>query len=431
MHIKNDTVARLLLGTPLPRMFRVRQNFPRDRIAPEAIPGMIDSLLGQDGLATTVRPGMRVAITAGSRGIANAAAIIRSLAGFISSRGASPFVVPAMGSHGGATAEGQVELLAELGITEESVGCPIISSMETVKVGVTETGVDVFMDRNAAEADGVVVFCRVKPHTDFRGPYESGIMKMLAIGLGKQQGAEYCHNEGMGKMPENIPLFGNAVLASGKILFAVAVIENAYDETCRIHALPPDRIAKEEPELLSVAWSLMPKILVPECDLLIIDQIGKNFSGCGMDPNITGTFYTPGLTGGIRYQRVCVLDISDESHGNFSGLGVCDATTRRVFDKVDTNSTYTNAVTCKILADAKIPAVMNNDRECIQLCIKTLVGLGDRPARVVRIANSLHIGTIWLSEAYLETARRHPEMEVLTEPRELAFAANGDLEQFH
>ncbi|MDR1536295.1 MAG: nickel-dependent lactate racemase [Planctomycetota bacterium] len=369
---------------------------------------------------------MRIAITAGSRGIANVVSITRTLADFVRECGGVPFIVPAMGSHGGATAEGQLRLLAELGITGDAIGCEIRSSMEVAAVG-TVNGDDVCIDKLAAEADGVIVAGRVKPHTDFRGPYESGIMKMLVIGLGKQRGAEFCHNNGMAKMAETIPLLGRVILENVNIVGAVAIIENAYDETCQIHVLRPEDVARREPELLRTAFSLMPRILFPECDLLIVDRIGKNFSGGGMDPNITGTFYDPSLSGGLKCKRVCVLDLSPESHGNFSGLGVCDATTRRVFEKIDADSTYTNALTCKVLADAKIPCVMDNDRECIQMCLKTLPGSNTAAMRVIRIPNSLHIEKIRLSESYYNEAIAHPLIEVLENPAEMRFAATGDL----
>lgn len=427
MIINIPTVSDLLAGTPLPKMFACRQVFPRRALGCSEIPQCIRSLLGRRNYAEKIHPGMRIAITAGSRGIANVVEITRSIADFVKERGAIPFVVPAMGSHGGATAEGQTALLADLGITEAAVGCEIRSSMEVRKIGVDDIGNDVYIDSIANEADGIIVACRIKPHTDFRGPYESGIMKMLVIGLGKRRGAEFCHNEGMEKMAENLPRIGKVILKKANILLAVAVIENAYDETGEIHALLPGEVEEKEPELLRKAFDLMPRILFPECDLLIIDQIGKNFSGCGMDPNITGTFYAPWLSGGLKHKRVCVLDISPESHGNFSGLGVCDATTKRVFEKVDTNSTYTNALTCKVLADAKIPCVLNNDKECIQMCLRTLPGTDTTAKRVIRISNSLHVDSIWLSEEFYKEAMQHPMLEILSEPKEMTFSLEGKI----
>ena len=309
-------VAELVSDQKLPKMFRIRQKFPRERILPEDIPGVIEKLLAEEKFISQVKPGMRIAITAGSRGVANVALITKCIADFVKKAGADPFVVPAMGSHGGATAEGQREILASYGIVEEYIGCPILSSMEVKKIGVNEEGMDVYIDRYAAEADGIIVSCRIKPHTAFRGPYESGIMKMMTIGLGKQHGAEVCHAAGFKHMAKYVPMFGKAILENAPVLFAVASIENAYDETAKLVAVHADEVVEKEPPLLKEAFDKMPRILVDECDVLVVDQIGKNFSGDGMDPNITGTFCTPYATGGIKSQRVCVLDLSPETHGN-------------------------------------------------------------------------------------------------------------------
>nr|MCR4707851.1 lactate racemase domain-containing protein [Clostridiales bacterium] len=296
---KRPFVASLVSDTFVPKMFRVRQVFPRPRIASEEIPGIIDALLSEEKFASRVKPGMRIAITAGSRGIANNALTTKCIADFCKKRGAKPFVVPAMGSHGGATAEGQREVLESYGITEEYLGCPILSSMEVKKVGVNEEGFDVCIDKNAAEADGIILGCRIKPHTAFRGPYESGLMKMMAIGLGKQVGAQQCHEQGFKNMAKNVPMWGRTILKNAPILFGVPTIENAFDETCKIVAVAAEDIEAEEPVLLKEAFSYMPRIWVDSCDVLIVDHIGKNFSGDGMDPNITGTFCTPYATGGI------------------------------------------------------------------------------------------------------------------------------------
>ena len=230
-------VADLVSSQELPKMFKVRQTFPRPRIEPEDIPGIIRGYLSEEAFTSKVRPGMRIAITAGSRGIANVALVTKTIADYVKSRGAEPFVVPAMGSHGGATVEGQKEVLGSYGITESYLGCPIHSSMEVKKIGVNEEGMDVFIDKYAAEADGIIVSCRIKPHTAFRGPYESGIMKMMAIGLGKQHGAEVCHEAGFKNIAKYVPMFGKAIIENVPVLFAVAVIENAFDETCKMYSL--------------------------------------------------------------------------------------------------------------------------------------------------------------------------------------------------
>lgn len=420
-------IADMVSGQKLPKMFRVKQKFPRQRIAVEEIPGIIAHLLSAEKFASKVKPGMRIAITAGSRGVANVALTTKCIANFVKSRGASPFIVPSMGSHGGATAEGQREILEGYGITEEYVGCPIISSMEVKNIGLTEDGREVFIDKHAAEADGIIIGCRIKPHTAFRGPYESGIMKMMAIGLGKQYGAQVCHEAGFKNMAKNVPMFGKAIIQNAPILFAVPTIENAYDETSKITAVNADEIAEKEPELLKEAFANMPRILVDSCDVLVVDQIGKNFSGDGMDPNITGTFCTPYATGGIDAQRVCVLDLSPETHGNGIGLGYSSATTKRVFDKLDLAAMYPNAITCTVLGGVRIPIVMESDREAIQVCVQTCNEIDKENPRIVRIPNSLHIDHIMLSEAYYGEIKGNPDIEIESEPAYLPFDEDGNL----
>lgn len=424
---KRPFVASLVSDTFVPKMFRVRQVFPRPRIDPADIPSIIDGLLSEEKFASRVKPGMRIAITAGSRGIANSALTTKCIADFCKKQGAHPFVVPAMGSHGGATAEGQREILAGYGIVEEYVGCPIVSSMEVKKVGTNEAGIDVYIDRHAAEADGIILGCRIKPHTAFRGPYESGLMKMMAIGLGKQAGAQQCHEAGFKNMARNVPMWGRCILKNAPILFGVPTLENAFDETCKIVAVAAEDIEAQEPELLKEAFTYMPRIWVDRCDVLIVDQIGKNFSGDGMDPNITGTFCTPYATGGIDAQRVAVLDLSPETHGNAIGLGYASATTQRVFDQLDLASMYPNAITCTVLGGVRIPIVMESDRECIQCCIQTCNEIDKQNPRLVRIPNSLHLEHILLSEAYYEEAKANPHLVIEGEPEPMPFDEDGNL----
>lgn len=332
-----------------------------------------------------------------------------------------------MGSHGGATAEGQRAILEGYGITEEYTGCPIISSMEVKKIGINAEGKEVFIDKNAAESDGIILGCRIKPHTAFRGRYESGMMKMMAIGLGKQHGAEQVHEEGFHNMAKNLPLFGRCILENAPILFGVPTIENAFEETCKIAAVAAEDIETVEPELLKEAFSYMPRILVDECDVLVVDQIGKNFSGDGMDPNITGTFCSNSASGGIKAQRVVVLDLSPETHGNGIGLGYSSATTKRVFEQLDLPSMYPNAITCTVLGGVRIPIVMESDREAIQVCIKSCNEIDKTRPRLVRIPNSLHIEHIMLSEAYWEEAQANPALTIESEPAYLPFDEDGNL----
>lgn len=430
MEIKQGgVVSQLLANVPIPPMFLAEQTFPRPVIPPEEIPAVVAAQLSREPFRSKLRPGMQIAITAGSRGIANVALITRSVVDFVRSTGAVPFIVPAMGSHGGATAEGQLEVLSSYGITPESMGCEIRSSMEVVQLGVSDTGLPVYLDRNACQSDGIIVSCRLKPHNAFRGPYESGPCKMMAVGLGKQKGAERVHADGMGRIGQNIPSIAKVILEKAPILFALPCIENAYDETCRIEAIDRDDILTREPELLKEAFGLMPSLLVGEGDVLIVDETGKNYSGTGVDPNITGTFSTEYAHGGVKVQRTCFLDLSEASHGNSLGVGLASVITKRFFDKIDLEKMYPNCITSTVLASARIPCVVYSDREAIQMCIRTCNGIDQSDPRVIRIPNSLHVGRIMLSRAYYQDvlAGRWPGLRACSAPEELRFDGEGTL----
>ncbi len=422
-----DIVKKLLQEVELPRMLRVRQHFSRPFIAPADIPAAIAGQLRQERFAARIHPGMRVAITAGSRGVANVAIITRAVVDFCLAAGAKPFIVPAMGSHGGATAEGQAAVLASYGITDAAMGCPILSSMDTVPIGQTDDGHPVHIDRNAAGADAIILCCRIKPHTAFRGPYESGIMKMMTIGLGKQHGAEICHEAGFGEMARLVPLFGRVIRDNAPIAFAVAAVENAYDETAFITALEPQQFDEEEPKLLKTAFSLMPRIFFDSCDVLIVDEIGKDISGDGMDPNVTGTFCTPYASGGIAAQRVCVLSLTAASHGNANGMGMADAITSRFWQQVDLGQSYPNAITSTVLAPVKIPPIMPSDADAIRLCLKTANAIDRRAPRIVRIKNTLQLGSIEVSEAMRAEAEAHSALAIESEAAPLVFDTDGNL----
>ncbi|MBR0248494.1 MAG: DUF2088 domain-containing protein [Synergistaceae bacterium] len=429
MNIANGgTVSKLLADVPIPRMFRAKQTFPREVISPEEIPAKILTELSREPFASKVKPGMSIAITAGSRGVANVAVITRAIADFVKSKGATPFIVPAMGSHGGATAEGQLEVLEGYGITPATMGCEIRSSMEVVHLGVSDTGQNVYIDRNAYESDGIIVSCRLKPHNAFRGPYESGPCKMMAVGLGKQRGAEQVHGAGMGHIADNIPSIARVILEKAPVLFAIPCIENAYDETCRLVAIDAPDIMKREPELLKFAFSQMPKILAEECDVLIVDETGKNYSGTGVDPNITGTFSTEYATGGVKVQRTCFLRLSEESHGNALGVGLASVITKRFYDAIDPEKMYPNCITSTVLASARIPCVVATDKEAIQMCIRTCTGIDKNRVRVIRIPNSLHIGHIMMSETYYDDvmAGKWEGLTAESEPENLVFS-DGNL----
>lgn len=422
-----EAVNALVDNTLLPKMFRARQSFPRPALDPKQIPQLLTQQLEASAAGRKITPGMSVAITAGSRQIANSAAILRCIAGFVRKSGGSPFLVPAMGSHAGATARGQQEMLAGLGITEASAGCPIRSSMETVRIGQNDEGVDVYMDRTAWEADAVIVFNRIKPHSGFRGTYESGLVKMMAVGLGKQYGAEVLHSKGITHLADNIYLFGKAVLERSRILLGVAVLENAYDETAQLHVLEADEILSKEPLLLKKAFAYMPRISVGSCDALIVEKLGKNYSGGGMDPNITGRFASPLFQGNFHAQRIGVLDLSEETHGNANGIGLADVICKRAFDKIDAATTYPNAITTTAHINVRIPMVMMNDRLTIQTCVKGCYDIDRQNPRVVLIKNTMDLEHIWLSQSYLAQAEAIDGLEVETAPAEISFDRDGSI----
>ncbi len=410
---------------PIPGMCRVRQRFDRDGISDVA--AVLREKLNDEKLKARIRPGMRVVLIGSSRQIANMPLILKKLAAFVRAQGGEPCIIPAMGSHGGATAEGQKALLEGYGITEDYCGCPILSSMETVRVGQLPDGDEVRMDRFAHEADAVIVVGRIKAHTAFRGTYESGLVKMMAIGMGKRAGADSLHRAGFGKMGERLPLYAKVVFDNCNVIFGVAPIENEFDQTCRIEVIPAEEIFDREPELLRYAKSRLPRILLPETDVLIVGEIGKNFSGSGMDPNVTGTFGTPYATGGIQKQRVVVLDLSEQTHGNFIGLGMADTTTKRAFEKLDTNAAYFNMLTSTVLCVGKIPMVLEDDKLAIQAALKTLTQVDRAHIRTVYLKNTLSLETIMVSEALLEQVRGRDDMEILEQPHPLSFDSEGRL----
>ena len=301
--------------------------------------------------------------------------------------------------------------------------------MDTVELGLSSTGQNVYVDRNAFESDGIIISCRIKPHNAFRGPYESGPCKMLAVGLGKQKGAEQVHSAGMGHIAENIPSIARVIIEKAPVLLACPCIENAYDETCRLEAIDAGEILSREPELLRFAFSQMPSILVGEGDVLIVDETGKNYSGTGVDPNITGTFSTDYATGGVKVQRTCFLGLSGASHGNALGVGLADVITRRFYESIDPEMMYPNCITSTVLKSARIPPVVATDKEAVQMCIRTCTGIDREHVRVIRIPNSLHIGRIMLSEAYYSDvlAGKWAGVSALSEPEELAFDETGRL----
>ena len=425
-----ETITDLIKNQPIPRMVRIRQNFDRSHIPVEDIAATVQRELDREDLGGKIKPGMKIAITCGSRGMTNNALMARAMVDFVKSKGAEPYIVASMGSHGGATAEGQTQILKDYGITEEAMGCPVKSSMETVQIGLSGVRKQpVFIDKNASEADGILLFNRIKPHTSFRGPYESGLMKMMAIGLGKQKGAESIHHQSPAIMHELVEEYGRTILENCPVLGGIAVIENAYDDTYLIKGLTPQEIIDEEPKLKEISYQTIAKLLFDECDVLVVDKIGKNISGDGMDPNISGRFVLPQYcSGGIDAEKVVVLDITDETHGNAQGIGLAEVTTRRLVNRMKLEMTYPTGVTNTFLHLMKIPMIMDNDREALQLALMCCPEAEDHDhMKLIRIPNTAHIGEIEISEGLLPLAKANPNIEILTDLYDLPFDGQGNL----
>ena len=403
---------------PLPRFVKVRQHFEKGRTHDIA-----KEVKAKSAPHLTHLHGKKIAVGIGSRGIANIREIARTLVDELRAAGAEPTIIPTMGSHGGATAAGQAEVLASYGITLESMGVPIDPSMEVASIGELEPGLPAYVAKSALQADGIVVIARVKPHTGFRGPIESGVAKMLTIGLGKQIGTDSIHGLGFGRFAELIPRMAKAVVEKTRVLFALAIVENAYEQTCRIETISREEILamEKEAELLEESKRIMGRILFPEFDALVIEEIGKNISGDGQDPNVTGLYITRYCSGGPRFQKSVIFDLSEESHGNANGMGSADVITRTLFDKIDFVSTYTNAFTSTEFLPVKIPMVAETKEDALRIALKSCNGVAPGKQRVVWIKNTFALEEVVISEALLEEARAHPRVEILTPPGDIGF----------
>lgn len=412
----------------LPKMYRIRQ-----KLDPPVVPDVAAAVrteIGTLDLRGRLKPGGRVAVTGGSRGVANIAAILRATCDSLKELGAKPFIVPAMGSHGGGTAEGQLAVLARYGVTPESMGVPILSSMETVEIGRMGWGLPVLVDRHASEADHIVLVNRVKPHTNFRCQVESGLLKMLVIGLGKHQGALLAHRAavdvGLDRM---VPEVGRFSLGKLPILFGIGSVENARHQTALVRALLPEELERGEAQMLQEAWRLLGRIPFDFLHLLIVDEIGKEISGTGMDPNVIGRmyFYPNEEPKSPRYVRILVRDLTKETAGNAVGMGLADFGTRRLANKVNFHYTYTNALTGLAPMRSKMPIIFETDRDAIQGALKT-IGLTEPPdAKVARIRNTLAVEYLQASEALLSEVEGRADLEIVDGPWEFRFSDAGDL----
>jgi hypothetical protein len=419
-----EEIREVLRSVELPNVALVGQRID----TPPALASIREGV--RKALEAVELPSGSVAIGVGSRGVSGVGEIVAALVEVLKEAGAEPFVVPAMGSHGASTAEGQAEVLAHLGVGEESVGCPVRATMEAVGFGETPSGVAVFMDRNAYEADSVVVVNRVKPHTAFRGTVESGPTKMLAIGLGKQRGAHSIHSAGWEKIHETIPEAARVAVASGKVAFGLATVENADEEPCKIVAIPAGELEEAEAPLLEEAKRNLARLPFDEIDVLVVDEIGKNISGDGADPNVTGRYPTTAASGGPSVERMVYLGLTEETGGNANGLGMADVVTERLAAAVDRPATYMNALTSTTPAPVKTPMVMPTDEMAIAAALTMCAGVEPRDARLVRIENTLKLGRVWVSEALLGEVDNDERLEVLEVFRPMRFE-EGEIRPRH
>jgi hypothetical protein len=409
-------------------MLPVRQNFP-DRRIPD-IPAEVQRQLSAAGFGSRVRPGARIALGVGSRGITNIATIVKAVVDFWKSRGCDPFIFPAMGSHGAATAQGQADVLAHYGIHEATMGCPVMSALDVVSIGQTSDGIEAFMDRNAYSSDGVMVIARVKWHTDFSGKIESGLFKMMALGLGKFAGAQRYHTYGYKLGMEHvIGAVGRQVLASGKILGGLAILEDAHHNTGQVTAVSSENMEQKEEELLALAKSWMGKIPMP-LDILVLDEIGKNISGAGMDTKVVNrSVYGESnpFSEAPRIERIFLRDLSSNSYGNAVGLGMADVIHDRLLTKVDWHPTRINSLTASSPSAIKTPVHFPSDRECLERIAPTVGKLDLSKVTFGWIRNSLELSELKLSENLLEEIRRNSLLEITGPVEPLEFDQEGNL----
>lgn len=426
-----EAVRGLSYDAPFPSMLPVRQRFE----APQLDDVARATAEALEPLRARVTAGMTVAVTAGSRGIHDKAAVVRSAGEWLRSVGAEPFVVPAMGSHGGATAEGQVTMLAELGMTEQSLGMPIHATMDTVDLGRVPDGPTAYLDRYAAAADAILVINRVKAHTDFKGDIESGLAKITAIGLGKQRGAEGIHRYGPANLGSWIPQVARRIIDTGKVLGGLAILENAFDRAARIELVEPDQIGGlREQELLREAKGLMATLPFDHLDVAVIDVMGKDKSGSGMDTNVIGRMM---IRGSAEFDRpnitnIAVLDVSDASHGNAIGLGLADFIPFRILERINLRSCYINAMTSGLGGPQRgqIPMAMPTDRDAVAAAILTCGRADLENARVVRMPDTLDLEHLLVSESLRDQVEADAALEIVGDGAPMSFDDEGQIEKW-
>ena len=413
------------LHGPLPRFLCVGQQFSTDTV--ESIDATLASGLQQ--FKHLNLEGKSIAIGVGSRGIKQQRLVVKALIRELLAVGAEPFIVPAMGSHGGGSAEGQSKVLASYGITEDTMGAPVKATMEVVELCKLEDGTAIYCDRLAHAADFIIACNRVKPHTSFRGPYESGLMKMLAIGLGKHEGATALHFKGFAQFHNLIPSAGKAFIENTNILFGVAMVENSEENLQHLELVAPNDFVTRDAALLKLARASIPQLLFEDIDVLVIDEIGKNISGAGLDPNVTGRAGSrePGFERKHPIGRIVVRDLTDETEGNATGIGMSDVTTQHAVGKMDWSKTYLNMVTAGALDGGKLPIVADTDRDAIGIAIRGCPSINSERANIVRVKNTLEMTKVWASETLLSEIEENPRLEILSDPFDCRFDNGGTL----
>lgn len=419
-----DAIRSMLNDIEIPKFVRISQQF--DAIKIENIEETINVKFQQDNIKDTIKEGQTIGITVGSRGLDNLRDIVKYVCDNIKAKGATPVIIPSMGSHGNAVAEGQAAFVRGLGVTEEYVGAEIKAGMEVVQLGTTELRIPVYYDKIASELDGVIVMGRVKAHTDIECDIESGLHKMIAVGLGDHIGAQAVHARGLDKAGPRIKSIARYALDHSNIIFGIALLENAYDETSQIEFIPTDEIADAEADLLTKSKQNLPRFLFNDIDVLIVDEFGKNISGDGMDPNVIGRGVIGPKNKNIRINKIVSLDTSEESGSNAYGVGLSDVTTMRVFNKLKTEAMYTNAVTAISINGARIPIAMGSDKLAIQLGIRAACCDDDSKIRIARIKDTLSLKELYVSEGLINDIKNNDNIEIISELKNFEFDADGN-----
>ncbi len=408
----------------LPRFAKVHQELPAPRL--DDVAAHIDEQLARPEFDQTVQAGQRIGITVGSRGIANMPLIVGTLADWVKSKDATPVIIPSMGSHGGATAEGQRQMLLGMGFTPEVTGCEIVSSLDVTELDEVD-GLKVLFSSDALACDGLILCNRIKAHTDIVGPIESGLMKMAAIGVGKHRGALQAHSRGLDKAGQMIQKIAPVMFEKANIIFGVGVLENSLDQTRDIVLIETAEIEQTERGLLAESRLHLPRLLIHDIDVLVVDYMGKNISGDGMDPNVLGRSLIGVKNPEMHVNKILVLDMTPESHGNATGIGLADITTARLFNQIDFTAMFTNGVTSNGIAGSRIAPFMPNQKMAMQCALRLTLIPDLTKARIVRIVNTLDVAEIWVSEALLDEVAANPALTQLTDPVELEFDEYDDL----